>query len=250
MRDARPGNNMTDGALARGAALLDEIQTALVGYREIIANRELEMVGLPVRVGQDTHFRQKRPFMLGISDLQVSRVIDIPTGNKARWGFPSEDVNGLVGIVDTAQLITALPGSCCQGKIQGKFDRIPAGITNFAITDQGLPTGSARSFSEREGEFTMEKIVQPSCFEGERTNKDPGGAKDISLLCGERVRGCAGGIRHRIRKADRKQPAFSPKKLYPTSGKHRDGKIMWRLASTGGISGEVALLLCDSDGRK
>lgn len=62
------------------------------------------------------------------------RVIDILTGNKGRWGFSSEDVNGLVGIVDTAQLITTLSRSCCQGKIQGKFDRIPASITNFSIT--------------------------------------------------------------------------------------------------------------------
>ena len=72
----------------------------------------------------------------------------------------------------------------------------------------------------------MYEIMQPPHLEGEGADKDAGGAEDIPLLRGERVcGGRARGIRHAIRKADRKQPVFSPKELYATSGKYRKGKI-------------------------
>ena len=42
---------MTGGAAAGAAALLDEIQAAIFGNRERVPHRELEMVGLLVRIG-------------------------------------------------------------------------------------------------------------------------------------------------------------------------------------------------------
>lgn len=63
------------------------------------------------------------------------------------------------------------------------------------ITDLSFPTGRARSFSEQEGEFHMDKIMEPPRFEGERAHQDAGGAENIFLLGGEGINGTgAGGI--------------------------------------------------------